>query len=251
MSYKMKDMNRNRFIETICFEDGRFARLPYHARRMNQTRREIFGMETPLSLEEVLDAQAATYAVSAVANVSANTPANMPVHTLADTPANTSETFSSSSAAALSPLGRLRVKCRVEYAARILDVSYTLYHPRPVGSLRLVEAAAFDYRYKSADRRELQALFDRRGEADDILLTRHGELTDTSIGNIALFDGTAWHTPSRPLLAGTRRAALLDAGLLSPRRILAADLCRYTRIRIFNALLDFGEIDLPVEAILA
>lgn len=226
-------MNKHRLIETICFEGGSFARLAYHARRMNQTRREIFGLHTPLRLEDSLDAEAA----SARAAVPA-------LPSFAAVPGG-------GSPASPSSPGRLRVKCRVEYAACILSVSYTLYHPRFVGSLRLVEASGFDYRYKSADRRELQALFDRRGEADDILLTRGGELTDTSIGNIALFDGTAWHTPARPLLAGTRRAALLDAGLLSPRRIFTADLCRYTRIRIFNALLDFGEIDLPVEAILA
>lgn len=214
----------NRFIETICFENGAFARVPYHARRMNRTRREVLGIETPLCLEEVLDAEAADAVIA-------------------------SATLPEGSQGLSLPPRTARVKCRVEYAAGILAVSYAFYRPRPVSSLRLVEAGSFDYRYKYADRLALQRLFDRRQEADDILLTRDGELTDTSICNIALFDGTAWHTPRRPLLAGTRREALLDAGLLLPRCIRREDLPRYTRIRLFNALLDFGEIDLPAEAI--
>lgn len=210
----------NRYIETICFEGGAFARLAYHNRRMNRTRGEVFGLETPLGLENVLDAAAAYAALGARTPSSAAYP------------------------------GNARVKCRVEYAGEILHVAYTPYTLRPVASLRVVEAGAFDYRYKSADRLGLQTLFERRAGADDILVARDGFLTDTSICNIALFDGIGWHTPDRPLLAGTRREALLEAGVLTPRPVRADDLPRYRRIRLFNALIGFGEIDLPVEAIL-
>ena len=35
-------------------------------------------------------------------------------------------------------------------------------------------------------------------EQDEILITRNGLLTDTSIANIALFNGKEWHTPKHP-----------------------------------------------------
>ena len=52
-----------------------------------------------------------------------------------------------------------------------------------------------DYRYKQADRRVLDEAFALRDTADDVLIVRHGLLTDTSIANIALWDGCEWHTP--------------------------------------------------------
>ena len=41
-------------------------------------------------------------------------------------------------------------------------------------------------------------------EQDEILITRNGLLTDTSIANIALFNGKEWHTPKHPLLKGVQ-----------------------------------------------
>ncbi len=49
---------------------------------------------------------------------------------------------------------------------------------------------------------------------DDILIIRDGLLTDTSICNVALWNGTSWITPARPLFSGTMRAYLLDKGLV-------------------------------------
>ena len=92
---------------------------------------------------------------------------------------------------------------------------------------------------------QLDSLFTRRGEADDILIVRNGLLTDTSIANIALWDGRQWHTPTRPLLKGTRRAELLDNGILTEHDIPVEKIWTYRKIRLFNAMLHFGEIELP------
>ena len=102
-----------------------------------------------------------------------------------------------------------------------------------------------DYTYKSCDRSALNALFGQRAGADDVLIVRRGLITDTSIANIALWNGSRWETPEAPLLEGTMRAYLLDEGLITPCAIRPQDLPRYTRVRLFNAMISFGEIDFP------
>ncbi len=142
-----------------------------------------------------------------------------------------------------------RTKCRVVYDTEIREVTYSPYHLRPVATLKLVCSDEADYRYKSTDRTVLNELFACRAEADDVLVVRQGLLTDTSICNVALWDGERWLTPVEPLLAGTHRAALLDEGVIEASSISVSDLSGFSRIRLFNALIGFGEIDLPISCI--
>ena len=79
-----------------------------------------------------------------------------------------------------------RTRCRLTYARDVIRVEYFPYHVRPVHSLQLVVQDDIDYRYKQADRRVLDEAFALRDTADDVLIVRHGLLTDTSIANIAL-----------------------------------------------------------------
>lgn len=143
-----------------------------------------------------------------------------------------------------------RTKCRVEYADVIVKVEYAAYHIRPVSSLRVISCDTISYDLKSSDRSELNDLFAQRGEADDILIDRNGLLTDTSICNLALWNGSCWETPTSPLLCGTKRASLLDAEILKSADIRSVDLHRYSRIRLFNSMIEFGEIEFPVDNIL-
>lgn len=97
----------------------------------------------------------------------------------------------------------------------------------------------------------LNRLFSERGTCDDILIVKHGLLTDTSIANIALFDGTHWYTPRQPLLKGTKRAFLLDEGILMEKELRCEDLPAFSTIRLFNAMIEWGEMELPVQNIIA
>lgn len=145
-----------------------------------------------------------------------------------------------------------RTRCRLTYGREVAQVEYFPYHRREVHTLRLVEADEVSYAYKYADRTPLDLLFDRRDTADDVLIVRRGLLTDTSIANIALLsDDGQWYTPLHPLLPGTHRRRLLESGLLLERDIPARELCRYRKLRLFNAMLHWGEIELHIpEAIL-
>lgn len=141
------------------------------------------------------------------------------------------------------------VRCRVVYdGGGIGEITYAPYAMREVRSLRLVEADV-NYRFKSADRRELDCLFAARGCRDDVLIVRQGLLTDTTIANIALFDGTGWYTPQHPLLRGTRRESLLAQGILAEREIKREDLPSFSRLRLFNAMIGWGDLELPVSMV--
>jgi 4-amino-4-deoxychorismate lyase len=141
-------------------------------------------------------------------------------------------------------------KCRVVYAHDIASIECSPYAPRVPGTIALVADDTIAYEHKFVDRAALQALVASRPDADDVIIVRHGLLTDASYANIALFDGTRWETPARPLLRGTRRERLLREGLLVEREIRPADLMAYERISLINAMLDMGEAVLPVSRVL-
>ena len=139
-----------------------------------------------------------------------------------------------------------RHRCRVEYAGNILKVEYFPYYIRPVTTLKLIVADDINYSYKSSDRTSINSLFALRGTQDDVLIVREGMLTDTSIANIALHKDGCWFTPVHPLLKGTKRKELLERGIIKEANIQADEIDDYTDIRLFNAMIGFGEISLPV-----
>lgn len=133
------------------------------------------------------------------------------------------------------------------------DFSLLPYAPRRIETLRLVHDDHIDYALKRTDRSALDACFARRRGADDVIIVRRGLLTDTTVANLALFDPhtARWYTPAVPLLAGTHRSALLSAGVLTPHPNLTPEsLVHFTRLRLFNALLSWGECELPIAAVL-
>lgn len=144
---------------------------------------------------------------------------------------------------------RERTKCRVEYGEEICKVEYFPYNIRPVHSLRLICCDDIDYHYKSTNREQLDDLFAKRGAYDDILIVKNGLVTDTSICNIAFWNGARWVTPAQPLLPGTKRASLLSAGMLVTKDIAIDTLGEYLSYRLFNAMIDFGELEPNINSI--
>jgi 4-amino-4-deoxychorismate lyase len=127
-------------------------------------------------------------------------------------------------------------KCRITYNADIQRIEFEPYTIRPVRSLQLIIDDTLDYHYKWHDRSRLHAHV-AATDADDVLIVRNGYLTDTSYANIAFLDVDRWLTPAAPLLAGTRRQFLLDAGLLQPAPLRPEDLPRFQYARLLNAML--------------
>lgn len=126
---------------------------------------------------------------------------------------------------------------------------YEPYQMRYPTSLKLVDGGDIDYSLKSTDRRVLEALRLQRGEADEVLIVKHGVITDTSYTNVAFYDGSDWYTPDTPLLEGTRRQDLLDNGRIQTASICADQLGQFSKIALFNAMFDLGELEIPIAAI--
>lgn len=135
-------------------------------------------------------------------------------------------------------------KCRVVYGSQGVEtIEYAPYVMRSIRTLKLVTANHIDYRYKSTDRSELNRLTAQKGNCDDIVIVKNGFITDTSFTNLALFDGHQWLTPAHPLLAGTQRALLLEQGKIKEKNITPEELRKAKKIRLFNAMIDFGEME--------
>ena len=132
-------------------------------------------------------------------------------------------------------------KVRVIYSDTIHEVTYQAYTPRPVSTLRVVNADHVEYAFKYLDRSAINALYAQKGESDDILMIKDGLLMDTSYANIILSDGQYWYTPAQPLMMGTCRARLLESGEIIPADIYLDHLHEFKELRLINAMMSAEE----------
>jgi 4-amino-4-deoxychorismate lyase len=200
----------SRFLETICIKDGRPLHLDWHQRRVDATLKHFF---PSASFEDM------SLSLSAIL-ASCDLPAN----------------------------GIYR--CRVLYDLNAVSVEFFPYTTRSIKTLRLIQApTGYDYRYKYADRNVLDDLFSQRGDSDDILITREGLITDTSVANIAFRKGDRWFVPSFPLLAGTTWKRLISSGQLIPKPIHQTDIPHFDAFKIFNSMNDWDGVERPTSFI--
>lgn len=138
-------------------------------------------------------------------------------------------------------------RCRILYNEAIKSIEYIPYHAKEIKNLRIV-SSSLDYRHKYADRSALDALLHTQTKCDDVIIEKNGYLTDTTIANIAFYDGISWYTPAKPLLEGTMRAKLLDEGFLQTRAIRTSDLQNYKQVALMNAMIGFKVLkDVQIE----
>jgi len=133
-------------------------------------------------------------------------------------------------------------RCRLRYnSQKIVAVEYLEYKKREISSLKLVYDDEIDYSFKYSQRKNIDKLFALRENCDDIVIVKNGFITDTSISNIAFFDGK-WKTPASPLLKGTTRARYLNEGKLIETDIKVIDINNFTKVALLNAMIDFDII---------
>ncbi|MCL4321251.1 MAG: aminotransferase class IV [Deltaproteobacteria bacterium] len=204
-----------RFIETIKLADGNYKLLGYHYKRMNTTVAHFFNMDCGKSLADFLP-DAKKY-----------------------------------------PQGIY--KCRVVYSNNVEDVEITPYFKRKIKRLKIVNldtypflpgGKLFDYSFKYEDRSFINSLLGGLGDASDILIVKHGLITDTSFSNVILFDGKKWITPDAFLLNGVKRRYLLDSGIITEERVSANDLKYFQKISLINAMLEPGDIEIDIKDII-
>lgn len=142
----------------------------------------------------------------------------------------------------LTPPKEGLTRCRIVYSKESLEISYYSYIKRNIYKLKLIFDDTIEYDKKHADRSRLDEYFTLKEDADDILIIKNGLVTDTSIANIAFFDGEIWLTPREPLLRGTTRARLLDNGKIFEADIDVNGLKNYKKVALLNAMIDFDII---------
>ena len=142
----------------------------------------------------------------------------------------------------LSPPKKGLYRCRVVYTQSDIEVEYIKYSKRQVKKLKLIYDDTIEYEKKYEDREKLNQLFLDKGEADDILIIKNSLVSDTSIANVAFYDGNTWVTPSSALLEGTTRKRLLESGKIVLKEIKAEEIKGFQKIALMNAMIDFDII---------
>ena len=132
-------------------------------------------------------------------------------------------------------------RSKLIYDTEVREVTITPYQRRSYNALYCIESD-ISYPYKSTDRSVIENLFAQKKNCDDILILHDGLLTDTSIANIALFNGLHWYTPDTPLLEGTFRASLLAEKKIKTKALDLKSLQNCTKFAIMNAMTGFYQL---------
>ena len=140
-------------------------------------------------------------------------------------------------------------KLRIVYNNSFFRYKIKPYKKTEIKSLQLVKGNELDYKFKFVDRKILNELYSQRKEADDILIVKSGMITDSYYCNVAFLKEGKWYTPHLPLLHGTKRKQLLEKGLISEEAIAEHNLRKYEKVRLFNAIIEFGDIEIDISNI--
>jgi len=133
-------------------------------------------------------------------------------------------------------------RCRVLYDKESCFIEYLKYQKRDIKKLKVVLNDVISYEKKYADRRDLEKILEQKEDCDDVLIVKNGFVTDTTIANIAFYDGEKWLTPKKPLLFGTTRARLLEMAKIVERDIQIEEIYKYQKVALMNAMIDFDII---------
>lgn len=140
-------------------------------------------------------------------------------------------------------------KCRIIYDSTSWQVAFEPYQPRTIRRVKIVEDNGISYLFKFSDRRQLNRLFELRGDSDDVMIIKDEKVTDCSFSNVVFKDADGWHTPDSPLLKGTMREKLIREGKVKVREIRRDDIRSFDSFRMINAMLEFDAPDIDVSQI--
>jgi len=135
-------------------------------------------------------------------------------------------------------------RCRILYDTDIRSIEYIPYRAKVIQSLKIV-ASTIEYTHKYASRDVFNTLLQSYPDFDELIIEKEGYITDTTISNLAFYDGTHWLTPENPLLRGTMRAKLLDEKFLFKSPIQKKDLEKYSHVALMNAMIGFNILKNP------
>ena len=147
---------------------------------------------------------------------------------------------------------RIEYKCRVVYDQNIVSIDCQPYHRKIISKIKVVYSQkAIDYRYKWAERKDLDELFALKGTADEIIIVSpDGYITDAYYYNVILEKDGVLFTPDTKLLKGVMRSHLLSKGKIQEKTIHIDQLYEYEKIHLVNALNPLGMVKIGIEDVI-
>jgi para-aminobenzoate synthetase/4-amino-4-deoxychorismate lyase len=206
-----------KLLESLRLEDGRIWLLDEHLQRLRQSAAE---------LNVALDPRAVQSALQGVARMH---PQGVFKLRLLIAPQGRIELEA-------QPLPTLLTPLRINLATQPIDVRGGAAAGPPSDFIR-----------HKTTRRDIYAVHAAQdGAFDTLLWNEAGELTECTVGNIALFIDGQWLTPRHAagLLAGTYRHRLLAQGALHEARLERADVLRADAVAFFNSVRGWLPVDL-------
>lgn len=142
------------------------------------------------------------------------------------------------------PASNKLLRCKVIYDEEgIQCIDYFSYKKRDIKSFKLVFDDEIDYSKKYLNREYIDNLYKKKDKADEIIFIKNALVTDTSIANIAIFDGSNWITSKYPLLKGTTRARMLNEQVIFEKDITVEMLKNAKKIALLNAMIGFDILE--------
>ncbi|MGI6717715.1 MAG: aminotransferase class IV [Bacteroidales bacterium] len=138
--------------------------------------------------------------------------------------------------------GLFRVKIIYDENGNFVEKQCFEYKKREIKSIRLL-SSDISYNKKYLDRSNINSLFAKRGNCDEIIIVKNGLVTDTSIANIAIRSSGKWFTPRKPLLKGTTRQRLIEQNGLLEKDISIDEFLKAEKIALMNAMIGFYELE--------
>ncbi len=133
------------------------------------------------------------------------------------------------------------IKCRVVFDRQIREIQYIPYELPDIRTLQVVidDTIVYDYKYKN--RKELRTLYERRGDADDVLIVKNGRVTDSYFCNLVFERSGRLFTPASCLLKGTKRQQLLEERKVKEADISVEELPLFDKLYLVNAMIDLED----------
>ena len=138
------------------------------------------------------------------------------------------------------PLSEELLRCKVIYNDfEVINVEYFPYKKREINSFKLIFDDEISYSKKYLNRENLESLFLKKEDCDEIIIIKNGIVTDTTIANIAILYEDIWITSKNCLLNGTTKNRLLEEKFLLEKDITLEMLKKASKIALMNAMIGF------------
>ncbi len=143
----------------------------------------------------------------------------------------------------IKPNSNKLIKCKLIYnKEKILNIQYDNYIQKNIKTFKLIHSN-ISYKHKKLNRKNIDNLYVKKENCDEIIIIKNNLITDTSIANIAIFYNNKWITPKTPLLNGTTRMRLLEEEAIYEQDINIDMLLNAKNIALLNAMIGFCELD--------